>query len=141
MNYGDIIEYTDCTLDKNFDNARHWAEEHETTFEELVDKRNLPKRYFQIGPEPVKPVPPPEPPIPEPTEDDLKASVRMVRDMYLIRTDFTQLEDVPMDEEEKGYYREYRQYLRDYTSKNNWWLKEPDAYDQWLLAHHPVEAS
>lgn len=53
MNYGDIIEYIDRTLDENFNEARKWAEQHNTTFEELIDRRDLPKRYFQIGEEPV----------------------------------------------------------------------------------------
>lgn len=48
-NYGDIIEYMDCTKDENFDNARKWATAHKTTFDELYERRDLPKRYFQIG--------------------------------------------------------------------------------------------
>lgn len=134
MNYGDIIEYFDNTLDENFNKARKWAEEHNTTFEELMDRRDLPKRYFQIGPEPVPPtppVPPPEPPQPEPTEDEKKAAVRMVRRMMLQTTDFTQLGDAPLDETEKQYYREYRQYLRDYTEIENWWEQNPKTFDEW----------
>lgn len=50
-NYGDVIEYIDGTKDENFDNARYWAKEHNTSFAELLDRRNLPKRYFQIGEE------------------------------------------------------------------------------------------
>ena len=49
MNYGDIIEYIDCTRDQNFEQAKSWAESHNTTFTELMDRRNLPKRYFKIG--------------------------------------------------------------------------------------------
>lgn len=56
MNFGDIIEYIDGTLDENFNKARRWAFEHKTTFNELVERRNLPKRYFEIGKEPEEPV-------------------------------------------------------------------------------------
>ena len=139
MNYGDIIEYIDGTLDKNFNEARKWSQEHNTTFEELIDRRDLPKRYFQIGEEPpAPPIPPPEPPIPEPTEYELKARVRAIRTMFLLETDYTRLDDVPLDEIEKQYYREYRQYLRDYTEQENWWLQNPDDYETWLVANYPV---
>lgn len=126
MNYGDIIEYIDGTLDENFNEARKWAQEHNTTFEELVDRRDLPKRYFQIGEEPI------------PTEDELKEKVRAVRNGYLSYWDFTQLIDAPFTEDEKQKYREYRQYLRDYTDGENWWLQDPDDFATWLLAHYPV---
>ena len=139
MNYGDIIEYIDRTLDENFNKARKWAEEHNTTFEELIDRRDLPKRYFQIGEEPpAPPVPPPEPPEPEPTEDELKERMRLIRNSYLSYWDFTQLDDAPFTEDEKAKYREYRQYLRDYTEQENWWLQDPDDWETWLLAHYPV---
>ena len=126
MNYGDIIEYIDGTLDENFNEARRWAEQHNTTFEELIDRRDLPKRYFQIGEEHI------------PTEDELKAQVRAVRNSYLSYWDFTQLDDAPFTEEEKAFYQEYRQYLRDYTEQENWWLQNPDDYGTWVVAHHPV---
>ena len=126
MNYGDIIEYLDGTLDKNFNEALKWAQEHNTTFEELMDRRDLPKRYFQIGEEPV------------PTEDELKERVRLVRNGYLSYWDFTQLDDAPFTEDERAKYREYRQYLRDYTDGDNWWLQNPDDWQTWLVAHYPV---
>lgn len=125
MNYGDIIEYIDGTLDENFNEARRWAEQHNTTFEELIDRRDLPKRYFQIGEEPI------------PTEDELKAQVRAVRNSYLSYWDFTQLDDAPFTDDEKTKYREYRQYLRDYTNGENWWLQNPDDWLAWLVAHYP----
>ena len=59
FNYGDIIEYIDCTEDLHFEAARDWAKTHNATFDELMDKRDLPKRYFQINeiivPEPQPP--------------------------------------------------------------------------------------
>ena len=136
FNYGDIIEYIDKTLDENFNKARKWAKEHNTSFEELVNRRDLPKRYFQIGEEP--PIPSPEPLPPEPTEDELKEQTRQVRNSYLSYWDFTQLIDAPFTEEEKAIYREYRQYLRDYTKQDNWWLQYPDDYETWLVTHYPV---
>lgn len=81
----------------------------------------------------------PEPPAPpEPTEDEMKANVRAVRDGYLEYWDFTQLIDAPFTEDEKEKYREYRQYLRDYTKEENWWLQDPDDFATWLLVHYPV---
>ena len=126
MNYGDIIEYIDGTYDENFKQAETWSKEHNTTFEERLDLRDLPKRYFQIGEEYV------------PTEDELKARVRLVRNSYLSSWDFTQLDDAPFTEDEKSKYREYRQYLRDYTNEDNWWLQNPDDLATWLLVHYPV---
>ena len=41
MNYNDIIEYEDCTRDLNFEAAQRWAKEHNTSFEELIDKREF----------------------------------------------------------------------------------------------------
>ena len=119
MNYGDIIEYIDGTYDENFKQAETWAKEHNTTFEERLDLRDLPKRYFQIGEKYV------------PTEDELKAQVRFVRNSYLSYWDFTQLDDAPFIEDEKVKYREYRQYLRDYTNGENWWLKNPKTFEEW----------
>lgn len=70
-------------------------------------------------------------PIPAPTEDELKARVRAVRDSYLQHYDFTQLPDAPFTEIEKAQYADYRQYLRDYTTLPNWWLENPQTFDEW----------
>ena len=70
--------------------------------------------------------------------DDLKSKVRYVRDSYLAKYDFTQLVDAPFTENEKEKYKEYRQYLRDYTKEENWWNKNPDDWATWLLVHYPV---
>lgn len=133
FNYGDIIEYIDCTEDLRFEAARKWARTHNATFDELMDKRNLPKRYFQINeiivPEPVV-LPQPTPP--EPTTEELQARVRLSRNYLLSTTDYTQLNDAPFTEEEKTKYAEYRKYLRDYTESENWWLQNPLTYDEWI---------
>lgn len=122
FNYNDIIEYIDCTYDLNFEDAKHWAIDHNTTFEELMDRRDLPKRYFQIGDEPQPYVP---------TEDEMKENVKMIRNIYLQQTDFTQLSDAPFTVEEKAEYSEYRKYLRDYTEEENWWLQNPKTFEEW----------
>lgn len=67
----------------------------------------------------------------EPTEDELKQRVRSVRDGYLKDTDFTQLNDAPFTSEEKLQYAQYRQYLRDYTEGDNWWLQNPKTFEEW----------
>ncbi len=66
---------------------------------------------------------------PEPTEEELKARVRSVRNGYLKDTDFTQLPDSPFTSEEKLQYAQYRQYLRDYTDGENWWLDNPKSFE------------
>lgn len=53
FNHNDIIEYIDDTFDENFEEAKKWAKEHNTTLEELVERRIVRDgslyRYFQIG--------------------------------------------------------------------------------------------
>jgi hypothetical protein len=59
-NYNEVIKYIDNTYDDNFQKARHWANTHNTTFEELVEQREMIDgvlyRYFQIGEQPVEDV-------------------------------------------------------------------------------------
>lgn len=76
-------------------------------------------------------IPEPEPE-PEPTEDEKKALVRGVRNSYLQGTDFTQLDDAPFTEDEKEQYRQYRQYLRDYTEGPDWWESYPKTFNEWI---------
>lgn len=128
FNYGDIIEYTDGTLDLHFNAARKWAITHNATFDELMDKRALPKRYFQIN-EIIIPEPLP------PTEEEMKEQVRNIRNNFLVdyvdnraKSPF-QWEEVP--EEEKIIIGKYRRYLLDYTDTENWWLQNPLTYDVW----------
>lgn len=120
FNYNDIIEYIDATWDENFNAARDWALNHNTTFEEDISMRDLPKRYFVIGPEYI------------PSEEELKNRVKSVRNNYLYATDFTQIPDSPFTKEEKSKYAEYRQYLRDYTENENWWLENPLRFEEWI---------
>lgn len=74
----------------------------------------------------------------EPTEEEKREQVRGYRNWLLQSTDFSQLDDVPLDDAEKAIYREYRQYLRDYTNGENWWKENPMEYKDWVVAHHPV---
>ena len=128
FNYNDIIEYIDATYDENFQEAKHWDQEHNATFEELIDRREEKDgklyRYWQILKRPE-----PEPYVP--TEDEMKENVKMIRNSYLQQTDFTQLSDAPFTVEEKAEYAEYRKYLRDYTEEENWWLQNPKTFEEW----------
>ena len=67
---------------------------------------------------------------PEPTEDEMKENVKMIRNSYLQQTDFTQLSDAPFTVEEKAEYAEYRKYLRDYPEEENWWLQNPKTFEE-----------
>lgn len=78
MNYNEVIEYIDGTYDLNFNEAKAWATAHNTTFEEDLDRRDLPKRYFVIGPEPE--------PIPEPTIEEQNEAIRATREQLYIQT-------------------------------------------------------
>ena len=125
MNYNDIIEYIDDTFDENFARAKEWCKNNNADLTELIERRvehdGKLFRYFQIQ----------EIITPAPTEDELKAQVRAVRDAYLQHYDFTQLPDAPFNEVEKAQYADYRQYLRDYTMLPNWWLSNPKTFEEW----------
>lgn len=124
--YGDIIEYIDCTEDLHFEEARKWARTHNATFDELMDKRNLPKRYFQIN-EIIQP---------EPTTEELQAQVRQLRDAFLVQFVDNRAKSpfqwAEVSEEEKAVIGEYRMYLLNYTESENWWLQNPLTYDEWV---------
>lgn len=132
FNYNEIIEYKDGTIDEHFEEARDWAYSHNTTFKELVDKRDLPKRFFQIGPEPKKPI---QPTPSEPTVEEMKEQVRLFRDGCFERyVDWYQSKPLLWDEmsqEEKDDIAAYRQYLKSYTDQENWWLQNPLEFDEW----------
>lgn len=66
----------------------------------------------------------------EPIEDKQK-EVKVIRNNYLSKYDFTQLDDAPFTEQEKEKYAQYRQYLRDYTKQPNWWEKNPKTFEEW----------
>ena len=66
-------------------------------------------------------------------EDKLKEQVRSVRDSFLQETDYTQLPDAPFTAEEKAEYAEYREYLRNYTDTEEWWLENPKTFEEWRV--------
>ena len=82
FNFNETILYVDGTRDQNLEAARRWAEEHGTTFEEDMNKRNLPYRYFVIGVEPQVETPP------EPTVEDTKSTRITELQGYLAATDW-----------------------------------------------------
>lgn len=90
FNYNDIIEYIDCTWDANFNAAKEWAQDHNTSFEEIIDMREekdgVLYRYWQIGPEPQPYVP---------TYDDIKLmrSMTYVREVDPITAHIQRLRD------------------------------------------------
>lgn len=66
------------------------------------------------------------------TEEEKIASVKMVRNLYLKETDFTQTNDAPFTEEEKGNYASYRVYLRDFPESESFPNIYPVSYENWI---------
>ena len=159
FNFNQTIEYIDGTRDLNFEAAQKWAREHGTSFEEDVSKREpyeqeheetymnpttgetevktvsspTLKRFFVIGDEP-KPY--------TPTDDELKAQVRDVRDNYMQTTQnridrYRNQKELGIEttDTEEVFKRllEYTQYLRDYPNGENWWVKNPMVFDEWAM--------
>ena len=160
FNYNQTIEYIDGTRDLNFEAAQKWAREHGTSFEEDVSKREpyeqeheetymnpttgtdevklvktpTLKRFFVIGDEP-KPY--------APTDDELKAQVRAVRDKYMQTTQnridrYRNQKELGIEttDTEEVFKRllEYTQYLRDYPNGENWWVKNPMVFNEWVVS-------
>lgn len=79
--------------------------------------------------------------IPEKSQEVKEQEVRQVRNDYL--KDFVDplqlvLRWGDLSETEQEFTREYRQYLLDYTKEEDWYERNPDTYEEWLVAHHPV---
>ena len=158
--YNQTIEYIDGTRDLNFEAAQKWAQEHGTSFEEDVSKREpyeqeheetymnpttgadevrlvktpTLKRFWVIGDEPKPYVP---------TEDGLKAQVRAVRDKYMQTTQnridrYRNQKELGIEttDTEEVFKRllEYTQYLRDYPNGENWWSENPMIFDAWVVS-------
>lgn len=169
FNFNQTIEYIDGTRDLNFEAAQKWAREQGTSFEEDVSKREpyeqeheetymnpttgeeevklvktpTLKRFFVIGDEPKPYV------SPEPSEYELKARVRSVRDSYMVSTqnridryrNQQELGTETVDDE--ATYKlllEYTQYLRDYPNGKNWWVKNPMVFDEWVVSTSELSA-
>lgn len=68
----------------------------------------------------------------EKTQEEKENEIRAIRNFYLFDTDkFLSVPDFPITEEEKGKYREYRKYLRDYTKEKEWYEHSPMTFEEW----------
>ena len=158
--YNQTVEYIDGTRDLNFEAAQRWAQEHGTSFEEDVSKREpyeqqheetymnpttgetevktvsspTLKRFWIIGDEP-KPY--------APTDDELKVQARSIRDKCMQTTQdridrYRNQKELGIEttdtEEVFKQLLEYTQYLRDYPNGKNWWSKNPMAFDEWVVS-------
>ena len=164
--YNQTVEYIDGTRDLNFEAAQKWAQEHGTTFVEDVSKREpyeqeheetymnpttgadevrlvktpTLKRLWVIGDEPKPYVP---------TEDELKAQVRDVRDNYMQTTQnridrYRNQKELGIEttDTEEVFKRllEYTQYLRDYPNGKNWWSKNPMVFNELVVSTSELSA-
>ena len=68
---------------------------------------------------------------PEKPVEELQAQVRQVRNQYLKQTDEFMIVDYPITDDERGLYRQYRVYLRDYTLTENWQESNPLKFEEW----------
>ena len=74
---------------------------------------------------------------PEPSDEEKKARVRQVRNQYLKQTDEFMIVDYPITDEERELYKQYREYLRDYTLTENWWKVVPLKFEEWNKPKEP----
>ena len=68
---------------------------------------------------------------PEKPTEQKEAEVRSVRNQYLKQTDEFMIVDYPITDDERGLYRQYRVYLRDYTLSENWQESNPLKFEEW----------
>lgn len=57
--------------------------------------------------------------------------VRRIRNQYLEETDKYMILDYPISDDERLSYKNYREYLRDYTENDQWWESNPLIYEDW----------
>ena len=76
---------------------------------------------------------------PEPSDEEKKARVRQVRNQYLKQTDKFMIVDYPITDDERELYKQYREYLRDYTLTENWWESEPQKFEEWVSSISDVQ--
>lgn len=67
----------------------------------------------------------------EEKQEQRKQQMRAVRNQYLSDTDKYMITDFPVSKTEKANYKLYRQYLRDYTEQENWWIAKPLTFEEW----------
>lgn len=111
FNFNETILYIDGTRDQNLEAAQKWAKEHGTTFEEDMDKRDLPKRYFVIGSEPQVETPK------EPTVEDLRNTRIEELQGYLAATDWYTIRFVETGVEIPDEIKAERQSAREEISR------------------------
>ncbi len=112
-----MTQLNDIITDENgnvYASAAVWCNENKAVLQEIEAKDNI--RRFKVVP------------VPDATDDEKKAAVRAVRNQYLAETDKFMISDFPITDEERARYRDYRQYLRDYTKTDGWFDKEPAAF-------------
>ena len=68
---------------------------------------------------------------PEKPTEQKETEVRAVRNMYLEQTDKYMITDYPITDEERELYKQYREYLLDYTLSENWWEHSPKDFSTW----------
>lgn len=107
---------TDEDMDE-YTAAAQWCNENGAMIEEIGEKGKSP-RQFQIKKFEI-------------TTEELKVQVRSVRNQYLGQTDKFMLVDYPVTDGERELYKQYREYLRDYTLMGNWWESEPQKFEEW----------
>ena len=135
FNYGDVIEYIDDTFDENMEAAKKWAREHNTTLEELIDRRTerdgVLYRYFQIGEEPKPYIP---------TDEEKAAIIRRKRDVLIddikwrIERYKSQQElEIETSDNATTYTQilRYMQYLRDIPVQEDFPNMELLTFEQW----------
>lgn len=123
FNYNDIIEYIDATYDENFQEAKHWAQEHNATFEELIDRREEKDgklyRYWQILKRPE-----PEPYVPTPEEEaERKRQERIYKlRQSLEETDYVALKlaEVIAEKDEEALTQMLEEYADVLTNRKAW---------------------
>ena len=135
FNYGDVIEYIDDTFDENMEAAKKWAREHNTTLEELIDRRvvqgDIMYRYFQIGAEPKPYVPTPEERanLVRRMRDNLIENIKWRIERYKTQQDLGL--ETSDDPETYMQILRYIQYLRDIPAQNDFPNIELLTFEQW----------
>lgn len=113
----DIITNEDAKL---YAETAIWCNQNNAVLEEIEPENG--KRRFQVKA------------IPEPTIEEKQFKVRQIRNQYLVNyVDPKQLVLVwdSLDEQQKQYYTNYRQYLLDYPEAEGWYEQPPKTFEEW----------
>lgn len=134
FNYGDVIEYIDCTYDENFEEAKSWAKANDATLEELVERRKSQDgklhRFFYLKKREII----------EPSIEDKEVVARLLRNELLngIEWRVNRYKDqkelgIKTDDDEETYMDilAYMQYLRDIPSDSDFPNIKIKTFDEW----------